>query len=117
METQLDSILRDILQRPGMYIGEPSVIRLRSFLDGYVHALCEATADKSSVLKLQAFRDWIYKKYSITESLGWEQVLINATGSDRRAFAICVQLWIEFGREHERAANKSVNPSGGSGVF
>ena len=117
MEKQLAAIVTNILHRPGMYIGEPSVIRLRAFLDGYVHALCELTADKSSEIQLKAFRDWVYNKYSSTESLGREQVLINVEGSDRLGFAICKELWIEFGREQDRAANKAVDPSGGSGVF
>jgi hypothetical protein len=112
MDQRLQSLLGTLRSQPGMYLGQPSVVRLRAFLDGYFHALFELGIQPTFPRELHEFRDWIYAKYAVTDSIGWEEVLVNVAGDERSAFGLFQQLWDEFESMH-RAANKGMHGSGG----
>lgn len=96
MDENLLKLIAEINQRPGMYLGEPSVSRLRAFLDGYCYAASQLTPEVLPPSLLTAFRDWVTNRYSVRESLGWDQVLCREAGDDKKAFYLFVSEWQAF---------------------
>jgi hypothetical protein len=96
MDELFEKMVEDICNRPGMYLGCPSVVRIRAFLDGYCHAADLLMAQSSSRSIMAQFRDWVYQSFAIKESLGWEAVLFNHAGNDHDGFYLFVAEWRRF---------------------
>lgn len=67
-------LLMMVKQRPAMYIGSKSLLRLRSFIDGYTFAMeCENIDCSADVY--YTFNEWLAQKYNIWESILWDKYL------------------------------------------
>ena len=89
--------LLDLIRlRPGMWIGEPSVVRLRAFIDGFRTGVRVADyALKAESPPFQQFHDWVAVRHDGRRSngRGWPEVLLEATGGDEAAFD---RFWTEL---------------------
>src|SRR5438067_1456630 len=59
--SQLIQLLQKIRQRPGMYIGWPSLSRLSGFLHGYAYAQFELQGDDVGPFLIQ-FPEWVERR-------------------------------------------------------
>ena len=78
-------VLMKIKERPGMYIGEKSLIKLRSFVEGYMElARCEnIDTDKA---EYDRFNTWLADKYNVTDSVLWDRYLTEMNSDKNAAF-------------------------------
>ncbi|MCU0543631.1 MAG: hypothetical protein MUE44_15870 [Oscillatoriaceae cyanobacterium Prado104] len=79
-------LLQRIKQRPGMYLGKPSITRLRAFLDGYEMARAElGLPDTEQQQQLEGFQEWIQERYKITSTHGWHSIILFFSADERDA--------------------------------
>lgn len=91
---EIIDLLRKIKRRPGLYLGEPSLTKLKFFLDGYVlGARCESFSS--------GFNEWIAKKYNILKSYGWHDIILMESASEEEAFDNFFTLLNEYHQERE----------------
>ena len=112
MNNDLFELMEKIRKTPGLYLGEKSVIRLDSFLQGY-HAACYFEMHKNFLDgELQNFTKWLAKSFGDTDIIGYAKLLLSQTDSDdEAAFDLFWQEWDEFCKENlnEQNENQSVH--------
>ena len=97
----LYNLLQKIHQKPGVYIGSPSVSSLYMFLCGYGYSRQEQglnlTAEEQEFEKFQA---WVQQRFKITASVSWAKVILLHSADERAAFELFFGLLAEFINEH-----------------
>ena len=86
----------DVLRvRPGMWIGEPSVTRLSSFLAGFSTGLhCAQRSLDQEAPAFASFHDWIAQRLGGRANQGWPDMLLEAaSGIEAVAFE---RFWSEL---------------------
>lgn len=77
---------REIKNRPGMFFGQKSIIRLHSFLSGINYSI-----GKDGCLSyFEGFNDWYMKKLNVDTNnaytIWWNHILFTSGNSDSLAF-------------------------------
>ena len=85
-------LLEQIAERPGMYIGKRSAIRLHVFLQGWL--LGRGDVDDSEVLRV--FQQWVSNKYKIETMHSWAEIITFFSEDDVDAFEKFYALFREF---------------------
>lgn len=75
-------MLFEIRKQPEKYLGTKSLIRLRIFIFGYIHAMKMELGLECGDRVLWNFNEWINKKYDIREPVFWEHSLTEISLSD-----------------------------------
>lgn len=92
----IEKLIKEICLKPGLYLGQKSVIRARAFIDGYrLASLDNATVGSDSKV-LHRFRDFVFEQYRPMSSAGWDEVLLQNSANDAEAFDIFCDLWNRF---------------------
>jgi len=92
----LDEVFEQILEKPGMYIGFPSVTRAFTFLSGYWSALHDLGIKHHSLV-LREFQDYVWHRYEINAPVNWAGILLlYCGGNEVAAFELMAELWREF---------------------
>src|SRR5581483_11732149 len=90
---RFDELLVDVVRKPGMYIGGPSLRALSLFLSGYALALTDAGQPDP----LYGWLIWVYHRFQIWHpAWSWTRVLIHVYGTDAAALSALVPLYTEF---------------------
>ncbi len=93
----LDDLLQRIKQRPGMYLGQASITRLRMLLMGYSMARGELGLPLTKQEKQFAqFQKWIQQKYQINTTQGWDNIILSQAKSEKLALELFFDLLQEF---------------------
>ena len=93
----LYEMLQQIKQRPGMYLGKCSIIRLRAFIDGYMGARQDLGVPLTEQEKeFGNFQDWIQERYNITSSHGWDSIILFYSADERDALNKFFSLLEQF---------------------
>jgi hypothetical protein len=74
----LIKMLDSVRQRPGMYIGEPTLEKLSSFVYGYKQAMYEQGIEESPKIDFTEFSNWVRKKHGYpgsAVSAGWDKTI------------------------------------------
>ncbi|NER23362.1 MAG: hypothetical protein F6J96_22205 [Symploca sp. SIO1C2] len=90
----LFELLEKISQKPGLYIGSPSVTALRHFLVGYKFARQEMGMLPTE-LELdfyQEFQPWLQKHLQIQTTNSWDRILLFKYVDEKTAFANLFKL-------------------------
>ena len=66
----IHELISEILVRPELYLGRPSVQRLYAFLGGYLTAICPQDADFN-----HDFNVFVAERYSIETSHNWASII------------------------------------------
>jgi len=82
---RFDSILLRIKERPGVYLGKPSLKRLSAFLGGYLICMHDITKDRT-IDFYPGFQDYIQQRYRITSTQGWDKIIDFFCIKDEEAF-------------------------------
>ena len=85
-------LLVNIRERPAMFIGRQSIVRFRSFLDGYRHGLRQSTVPAEEPL-FDRFQRWVEERFKISTSHGWDSIILFMAGDDPAAFELFWELW------------------------
>lgn len=93
----LDDLLQRIKQRPGMYLGQASITRLRMLLMGYSMARGELGLPLTKQEKQFAqFQKWIQQKYQINTTQGWDNTILSQVKDEKLALELFFDLLEEF---------------------
>ena len=90
-------LISNIERRPSMYLGQPSISNLRSFLSGYFFARRELdqppTQDEK---KFSEFQTWIKSKYRISSDQSWDKAILVFSEDENSALLEFFKLFEEF---------------------
>ena len=90
-------LLNKIQQKPGLYIGVPSVSGLHMFLCGYAFSRQEqgikVTAEEHV---FEQFQPWIQQRFNINTSISWAKIILLHSADERAGFELFFELWTEF---------------------
>lgn len=73
--SSIKELLAHIRERPAMYLGSPSVTKLKAFLDGYHLARWEMKEGHDNFGTMNEFQDMVQERFSIVQSFGWDSIL------------------------------------------
>jgi hypothetical protein len=91
------ALLLKIKEKPGMYIGSPSINDLFFFLCGYQHARHEQQLDPTpGEQAFYEFQGWLQERYQIRSSASWAKIILLYSTSDAQGFELFYQLFNEF---------------------
>ena len=103
-------LLDAIRERPGLYLGTPSLTKLRDFLQGYRSALMNNDIPYRQVgfWNIITFDTWIRKHFDLPyNSQGWaNNILKHCNGDEAEALAKFFELLDEF-RQQEKSESLS----------
>lgn len=93
----LYNLLNKIHQKPGIYIGSPSVISLHMFLCGYAFSRQEqGLALTDEELEFELFQGWIQQRFKISASVSWAKIILMHSVDERAGFDLFFELWTDF---------------------
>ena len=92
-------LIRTIEQRPAMYFGTRSLVRLKAFLDGWRFAKGHDADDEQF---LAGFQEWIQQRYRITSSHSWADIIGFFEENDVAAFEKAMFLINEYADSQPR---------------
>lgn len=87
MENKVLKLLFEIRKRPGMYLGEVSLERLRIYIAGYIYAMHQEGIDCGENVYYD-FNKWIHDKYNIKKTISWDRYLPNIACNSNDAFKL-----------------------------
>ncbi len=99
MHDDILNLIKMVKLKPGLYVGRKSLVKLRSFLDGYVFAMRYNNIKYNSV-QYNMFNDWIASKYNIRTSELWDTYLPRITNNEEKAFDLFFEELEEFLKKH-----------------
>jgi hypothetical protein len=93
----VNNLLKRIREKPGMYLGSPSVSALFMFLEGYSTAQADLNIPLSEQDKeFREFQRWLQKRENITTSASWAKIILLNSPDEEYAFARFFDLYDEF---------------------
>lgn len=105
----LYEMLEQIKQRPGMFLGQCSITRLRSFLDGYIGCRADlGLPETQQELEFNQFQEWIQTRFKITSSHGWDSIILFYSADEKEALNNFFELFAQF-RNGESANPEEIN--------
>jgi len=107
----IQELLALIREKPEMYIGASSVIKLSSFLDGYFFAKWQRKDIDDDFGNMNEFQYMVQERYSIVNSFGWDHIIAFFAGDERKGLDLFWELW------DEHLAAKSANTAGSSRFY
>lgn len=111
----LYDLIQRIKQRPGLYLGKRSIIRLNMLLLGYSQARMELGLPRTSQeIEFDKFQDWIQERFKITSSHGWDSIILFYSIDERDALDKFFDLFEKF-RSGESASINQVCTEKSSG--
>jgi hypothetical protein len=90
-------MLQRIKQRPGMFLGNCPITRLRAFLDGYLGARADLGLPLTQQeQEFNQFQDWIQAQFQITSSQGWDRIILFYSADEQDALNHFFELFEKF---------------------
>jgi hypothetical protein len=98
-------LFEEILAKPILFIGNCNIQHIAFFMKGYIHANWERGNRDTSDLYF-GFQNWIAESYSVSKTLGWQNIITLFSSSEDHAFEITVTLWNEYKAEVQNQSSK-----------
>jgi hypothetical protein len=93
----LYELIRNIEKRPAMYLGQPSITHLQSFLAGYFLARQQLDIPETEQEHhFSEFQVWIQQKFNIGSSQSWDKVILFFSQDEQTALKQFFILFNEF---------------------
>lgn len=100
LDESLYDLLETIRKRPGFYIDEPSICRLRSFMVGYDCGVGRFGYHLKANPDFHKFNDWVARRLDYSSSTrGWCNMIREKSPSDSDAFHLFFVLLEEFKKD------------------
>lgn len=87
--------LRDIQRRPQLYLAEPTLLCLKTFLDGYALREYEQNGDRDCAM-LDGLQEYIARKYQEKLAISWASIISRHSASEEEAFSTFFVLLEEY---------------------
>ena len=102
-------MLQRIKQRPGMFLGQCSITRLRAFLDGYMGSRSDlGLLPTQQELEFNQFQEWVQTRFKISSSHGWDSIILFYSADERDALNNFFELFEQFCNS-ENATREEMN--------
>jgi hypothetical protein len=102
-------MLQRIKQRPGMFLGQCSITRLRAFLDGYMGSRSDlGLPPTQQELEFNQFQEWVQTRFKISSSHGWDSIILFYSADERDALNNFFELFEQFCNS-ENATREEMN--------
>lgn len=99
-------LLSKIKERPGVYLGDPSVIRLWMFVLGWFEGVGAAGAQVSDGDLLNDFSAYVQKKHGIETSHGWASIIEFMGGGGRDSFDLFYRDFEDYCSHRDSSSRK-----------
>jgi hypothetical protein len=101
---ELDESIYDLLdairKKPGLFVVEPSIFRLQSFITGHAAGLGRVGYSMRDAADFFRFHDWVARRLGYFESTsGWANMIRDKSASDAEAFRQFYILLDEFRKD------------------
>jgi hypothetical protein len=93
---RIEELIKNIKKRPAMYLGGNSILRLKSFVDGYYFAICSYEVEIYEGELWRDFQDWVAKRYDIYSSQNWSDIILFFSIDEYEALNEFFKLFDEF---------------------
>jgi hypothetical protein len=91
-------LFEKILAQPGIHIGQKSVTRLKSYMDGYMMAMNEIDPSDENFNK--DLNNWVANRFRIQTAHNWASIILFMSSNDENAaFDMTKALWEKFKSE------------------
>lgn len=106
MMNNVFDLLKQIEQKPGLYLGTVSITALRMFLVGYKHAQQEMAVmpTEEELDFYRKFQPWLQKRLNVHTANGWDKIVLIQSINEKEAFQSFFKLLKKF-----QQRNKSQN--------
>jgi hypothetical protein len=101
----LSELFEQVLERPAMYVGQESVVRISAFVEGYWYAKWACGEDVRDDL-YRGFTAWTAKRFRIESAHSWEDIILFMALGESRAYEMTVELWGEYKAQYQARARK-----------
>ncbi len=99
-------LIRNIQKRPAMYLGQPSISHLRTFLAGYFFARHQLEQPETAQEKhFSDFQVWIQQQFKVTSSQSWDKIILFFSQDEQKALLLFFELFDEFSRTTENQSS------------
>ena len=88
-----------IKKRPGAYIGNKSIVKMKSFIDGYCCALMYESINYNLEI-YYLFNEWLAVRYNINSVVLWDTYLVEKTNDEALAFDLFFEELETFLRDN-----------------
>ncbi len=106
----LYDLFQAIKERPGAFLGTPSISNLHVFLQGYYFARTEFNKPQTAQeLEFAGFQDWVQHKYKIKSCHSWANIILLNSADERSAFWLFFDLFEEYLEQVRLLVSKSSN--------
>ncbi len=107
---EIYDLLQKVKEKPGMYIGHPSVSNLFMFLCGYQHCLHELSIPESEQeLEFREFQPWLQEKLKLSTSASWAKIILLYSSDDRDGFNKFFELLTEFLHRQKNSTDTTID--------
>ncbi len=101
--TQLYDLLNKIREKPGLYLGYPSVSNLFMFLCGYNQSQEDLDIPiTEQEEEFQEFQPWLQKKFNLSTSASWARIILLYTTNEETGFTMFFELLEEVRGERNK---------------
>ena len=94
---QIEKNIQDFIEKtrikPALFIVEKSITKYRAFMDGWIF---DKYSDIPDFYILREFQDWIQKRYEISSTHHWSQIILFYSLNEQEAFDKFLDLWDQF---------------------
>jgi hypothetical protein len=108
---EIYNLLHAIEKRPAMYLGQPSITQLSSFLAGYFFARRQLRIPETEQeQQFSEFQSWIEQKFNLSSSQSWDQIILANSQDKQSALTQFFILFNEFANTHQTHLAQIVQP-------
>jgi hypothetical protein len=108
MDMLLTKVFEQVLERPAMYVGNTSIVRINAFMNGFSYAKLLAGEDVKDDL-YRGFTEWVAKRFRIKSTHGWESIISFMAQSEATAYEMTKELWSEYKTQYQERAQSLKN--------
>ena len=102
----LSELLKQIKNKPSVYLGKASISCLQAFLSGYNVAQYQLGVPLKEESALDGFQEWIQERYKITSTDGWDSIILFFSADEKDALDKFFKLLEEFLNQAKIAEDK-----------
>ena len=81
-----------VLAKPALYVGNRSIMRIKSFMDGYRFARWDLGDEHHDDL-YDEFQQFVESRFNVKTSHSWDRIICFMSSDDVDAFEMVKELW------------------------
>jgi hypothetical protein len=91
---ELDKLITLLQEKPLVFLGEKSLEKLQTYIDGFLYAF--SIVNNTPISFYSGFNDWIAKKYKLPAQIGWCNIIVLFHGKGETSYNKFFELLSEY---------------------